>query len=208
MPNTLAHNLRSARLSIGLSQAAMAEKLNMAGKGTISNWETGKSEPNIDNLIKIAELTGKSLDWLIVGERIETKLNRTSNITTSEFRVEATIAAGHAELYDRTDNYEFKALDYSPRENYFWLQVDKKIGESMKPFLLEGEYLLCGVKEKVRSGDIVAAKWGKNNAAVKIYNETDTGEVILSSYNPLTPFIFLRKKEVILFKVILIEKIR
>ena len=127
-------------------------------------------------------------------------------LTLPEYPIEATIPAGISDMTDRSAWPEYKGLVYSPMENYFWLQVSHQMGESMKPFISENEYVFCSVKEIAKSGDIVAAKWGNKNAALKIYNVTDKNEVILSSYNPTIPFIQLKRSEVKVYKVKLIEK--
>lgn len=59
--------LRSAR---GLSQEALAEKLYVT-RQTISNWENGKSYPDIHSLLALSTLFEISLDQLIIGD-IET----------------------------------------------------------------------------------------------------------------------------------------
>ena len=49
------HNIRSMRISVGLSQAKLARLLNMS-QATLSQWELGKSEPSSHELNKIFEL--------------------------------------------------------------------------------------------------------------------------------------------------------
>ena len=186
---------------------SVADGVRAIGKDPTSarnSFLMGETLPNSE-IIFLLQRDGCDIDWLLTGNKKPDIISERKIHYSTEYRIEATIAAGQSEIYDRVDNNEFKSLEYSPRENYFWIQIDKEMGYSMRPFLAEGEYVLLSIKEKVRVGDLVAAKWGKN-AAIKIYNETGTGDIILSSYNQLTPFVFLHKKEVTLFKVKLIEK--
>ena len=59
-----AKNLRYYRKQKRLSQATLAKKLNY-GHMTIANYESGRNEPSIDDLIKIAIILDISLDELV-----------------------------------------------------------------------------------------------------------------------------------------------
>ena len=59
-----AKNLRYYRKQKRLSQAELAKALNY-GDTTISNYESGRNEPSIDDLIKIAIILDISLDELV-----------------------------------------------------------------------------------------------------------------------------------------------
>ena len=51
----LAHNLRTIRRILGISQCEMAERLDI-DRSTCSYYETGKSEPPVHRLKKIIDL--------------------------------------------------------------------------------------------------------------------------------------------------------
>lgn len=51
-----------------VSQTAFAKKLNLSGPAVISKYEKNQREPEIANLVKIANLGNKSLDWLLTGK--------------------------------------------------------------------------------------------------------------------------------------------
>ncbi len=55
MNQILIEKLRSARISNNLKQSDVAELLNVK-KNTISNWENGKSNPDIDSLIELCKI--------------------------------------------------------------------------------------------------------------------------------------------------------
>lgn len=71
----LAANLRVLRGS--MSQSAFAKQLGIKQQ-TYANYELGVREPDIDTLIRIARLVGKSVDTLvgsqIVGDRSADKV--------------------------------------------------------------------------------------------------------------------------------------
>lgn len=55
--------LRELRVEKGLSQKELGNILNTAGN-TITNWEKGKAEPNINTLLRLADIFNVSLDFL------------------------------------------------------------------------------------------------------------------------------------------------
>lgn len=56
--------LKEIRKSKGISQLKMAMDLN-TNQNTISRYETGKREPGINELIKIADYFNISIDYLL-----------------------------------------------------------------------------------------------------------------------------------------------
>lgn len=56
--------LKEIRKSKGISQLKMAMDLN-TNQNTISRYETGKREPGINELIKIADYLNVSIDYLL-----------------------------------------------------------------------------------------------------------------------------------------------
>lgn len=57
-------NLKLLRANAGLNQRDMAQKLNIA-KATYAHYESGRSEPSIDTLIKLADYFNCSIDYLL-----------------------------------------------------------------------------------------------------------------------------------------------
>jgi len=58
----LKEKIRAARMEAGLSQGDLAEKVGCT-KRSISYWETTSRQPDFNLLAKIAEATGKTLDY-------------------------------------------------------------------------------------------------------------------------------------------------
>lgn len=63
----LAEQIRKYRKNYDLTQEALAEKLNTT-RQSVSKWEQGSLEPNIQMLNNLAELFGVSLDKLVNGK--------------------------------------------------------------------------------------------------------------------------------------------
>lgn len=56
--------LKKARTDTGFTQREVAKETGI-GHITIANYETGRTEPDIENLGILADFYGVSLDWLI-----------------------------------------------------------------------------------------------------------------------------------------------
>ena len=57
MNETLLALLRSARVSKNMQQKEVAEIMGVRGS-TISNWENGRSQPDIDEFVKLCSIYG------------------------------------------------------------------------------------------------------------------------------------------------------
>ena len=60
--------IKEARTTLGLSQEAFAEQLDI-GRVHLAKIEVGLRTPSLDLLIQIGLLSGLSLDYLILGKR-------------------------------------------------------------------------------------------------------------------------------------------
>lgn len=76
--------MREAREKKGLKQSEVAEKMNMKG-ATISSWELGKSEPDIDEFVQYCGLCGASyVDILKQAYGDPTKQEETTEYSETE----------------------------------------------------------------------------------------------------------------------------
>ena len=85
------NQIRAYRSGLGMSQEELAEAIYVT-RQTVSNWETGKSYPDIQSLLRLSALFGISLDQLIKGDAEQMKekinaeeiraFNRLSNVFT------------------------------------------------------------------------------------------------------------------------------
>lgn len=64
MGDNFNENLKEARLKSGMSQKDLAENIGVA-KSTYSLYESGKREPNVDTIKKIASSLNVSADTLL-----------------------------------------------------------------------------------------------------------------------------------------------
>ncbi len=77
---TVGNNIRKYREKAGISQEALAEKLNVT-RQAVSNWELSKTEPDIDTLHRIADSLGVMIEELIYGYKRQTTIIHNHNTT-------------------------------------------------------------------------------------------------------------------------------
>ena len=64
----LGSRIKEARERQNLSQDELAEKMNIS-RQAISKWETGKSYPDIEKILKLSDIFNLSLDELVKGDK-------------------------------------------------------------------------------------------------------------------------------------------
>lgn len=64
---TFGGRLKRRRQELELSQEQLAEVMGKSGKTVVSAWETGKSEPSLSDLRKLADTLKTTAAWLIDG---------------------------------------------------------------------------------------------------------------------------------------------
>lgn len=84
--------LKDVRIQAGLTQEQVAEKI-MVSRQTVSNWENGKSLPDIVSIMSLSDLYQISIDELLKGDkRMKEKMEKDANIAKANKRVILTTA--------------------------------------------------------------------------------------------------------------------
>ena len=79
----ISEKLKNSRINAGMTQQKVAEEINVS-RQTISNWENGKSLPDVISLIKISDLYKVSLDDLLKGDgKIMDKIKKDTDTVKS-----------------------------------------------------------------------------------------------------------------------------
>ena len=76
--------LKAARKQRGLSQAALGKLLDVQAK-TISNWENGKSEPNLKTINKLCEVLNIPL-YSLISKDVDYQLNYDEAFVIKKYR--------------------------------------------------------------------------------------------------------------------------
>ena len=74
---TIGKKITWLRQKNGISQEELADRLEVS-RQSVSKWEQGNSTPDIDNIGKLAEFYGVSIDSLVKGEAQEEAENATA----------------------------------------------------------------------------------------------------------------------------------
>ena len=101
--------IKKYRTELNLSQEALAEKVYVT-RQTISNWENGKSYPDIHSLLLLSSLFNVSLDQLIKGD-IETMKEIINEQEVKKFN-----------YYGNIFNIHFLILIITAAPLFFWLE--------------------------------------------------------------------------------------
>ena len=75
MANNVGRNIRTLRTRAGLTQDELAEKL-FVSRQTVSNYETGRSQPDVDTLVRLAAALGTDVGTLIYGPAVPAQKKR------------------------------------------------------------------------------------------------------------------------------------
>ena len=166
---TIAESIKRARAEKGLTQAELAEKLNVR-QATISSWEKGVATPRETAFAALADALEVGVEKLRYGSEITTGLRRVKvvgDVMAGNFRT--------ALEYDEEDQSEIWVPNIPPRA---YALISK--GESMNLRYPEGTYLIClPVQEfetiKDKAGVIVhrSNAEGMWEATVKEYRVVD-----------------------------------
>lgn len=74
--NKVNTTIKRLRQDKGLNQEQLADQLHVT-RQAVSNWETGKTQPDIETLTQIAEYFGVSVERLIYGKEIKEESGET-----------------------------------------------------------------------------------------------------------------------------------
>ncbi|HET9034087.1 MAG TPA: helix-turn-helix transcriptional regulator [Dokdonella sp.] len=66
--STLADRIRSARRKASISQSELARRIGVSASA-VAQWEhPSGTQPTLQSLVRIFEITGVSIDWLVTGK--------------------------------------------------------------------------------------------------------------------------------------------
>lgn len=64
---SIANNLRQLRLNSGMTQEQVAEKIGLT-RQALSSYESGRTRPDIDMLVRLSEVYGTDIDGVVYGQ--------------------------------------------------------------------------------------------------------------------------------------------
>lgn len=182
--------IRALRKQRGFSQRELAE-LCSVHQTAVSQWENGRTSPDVDGYRKLAKALGVSLDCLADG----------GNTTVP---VLGYVRAGiPMEAIENVLGFEEIGADIASRGEYFGLKVS---GDSMAPLFQPGDTVIVRRQPDVDSGEIAVVLVNGDDAVVKKVIKKDTSIVLVSENSAYEPIIF-SSEEVASLPVVILGRV-
>ena len=193
------------------------------GTATLSNWKNGKYVPKIENLMKIADYLGISIDEISEPKKkniihvyhavnasdggkshpgrhstpneLKSIFQNSSSLRVSfQIPVLGRVTAGiPIEAVEDIIDYEEITEAMARDGEYFALQIK---GDSMEPRMTDGDVVIVRKQNNAGDGDIVIATVNGDDATCKVLKKYENGDVALLSLNPSYQPFYFSKQEV------------
>lgn len=156
--------IREIRKSKGMSQKELADAC-CVHQTAVSQWEKGRTTPDINSLKMLSEVLGVSVETLIGGEKKtdENKIRGFEKINAESI------------------------IHHLGKSEHFALAVTD---DSMIPTLLPGDMVIINRNIPSENGDLVAVTIGNGDAMIKRIIKKDTSILLVSDNSGYEPMVF------------------
>lgn len=172
------NHLKEARRAKRMTQTEVADYIGLT-QGAYSNWERGETKIDGQQLLRLADLFGVSVDYL---------LGNTGAPSGKYIRIPVLgrVAAGiPIDAIEETIDWEDISAEAAGDGEYFGLQIK---GHSMEPKISDGDTVIVRRQPDVDSGDIAVVLVNGDDATVKRIKKSPQGVTLLPSnpaYEPM-----------------------
>ena len=184
--NLVSQKIRQAMKEAGLTQQKLADKLGITNP-VINVWVTGKRNPTVESLKKIAQATGKPYSYFVDDEFAPSvKAIPLTNSNTVQLPILADVPAGLPEFSDRDvemfvdiPRFMFPCADF----------IVKCIGDSLEPKIHKGDFCVIRKMEEPIDKRAMLVKT-ENGICMKIISKKNNNIKLCSTnekYKPFTP---------------------
>lgn len=168
-------NLQNRRKSMGMTQAELGKKLNLA-ESTISLYEAGKRFPDYETLKNISQVLQVPIS-ILMGEKIK----------GVKIPVLGTVPAGiPLEAITEVLDYEEISPSLARTGDYFALKIK---GDSMSPRICDGDVVIVKQDSSVECGDVAVVLVNGNEATCKEIQKNKNGITLVgwnvASFSPM-----------------------
>ena len=201
----MGNRVKQLRTEKKIRQIDFASAMGVA-QSAVSNWETGRNEPDNDMLCKIADYFGVSVDYLIGRSNVRSvKSSRQSPRRRGvPVPVLGDVAAGiPIEAVEDILDYEEIDEEAAASGEYFGLRIK---GSSMEPRMVEGDVVIVRRQETAETGDTVVALINGDSATVKKIKIGPAGITLIPT-NPIYDPMFFTCEEVETMPVRILGKV-
>lgn len=181
------NRVKELRKLHGYSQVKLAKTLNVH-QTAISQWETGRTSPDMEVAAEMAQLFGVSLEYLL---GISDEPSAAPDPTW--INVLGRVAAGiPIEAIEEVIDHEQITEEMARSGKYIGLKIH---GSSMEPRMKEGDTVIVRLQDDCDSGDTVIAMINGDEATCKIIKKMPEGITLIST-NPAYDPMFFSNREI------------
>lgn len=194
-------NIKKYRLSLGLTQSELAERVGYTDRSMIAKIESGKIDLSRNKVYDFAEAL-HTTPITLLGLDEELKKERKSK--SVKIPVLGIVPAGlPAEAVEDIIDYEEIPESMARGGEYFGLAIK---GDSMYPRILEGDVVIVKKQSTADSGDIVIALVnGDEGTCKQLYKYKD--HIELKPFNPMYKPLVYSNKDISSLPVSIIGKV-
>lgn len=158
-------NLQNRRKALGLTQAELGKKLNLA-ESTISLYESGKRFPDLETLKNLSKALQMPIS-LLMGE----------NVKGVKIPVLGTVPAGiPLDAITEILDYEEISPSLANTGDFFALKIK---GNSMSPRICDGDVVIVKQGSSVENGDVAIVLVNGNEATCKEIQKHKNGVTLI-----------------------------
>ena len=205
------NRVKELRKEHKISQQKLADILNVH-QTAISQWETGRTSPDISIATEMAKLFNVSLEYLlgIEEETSEATIpSKPAHRKGVRIPVYGDTAAGVPILAiedfdsDDPDDWEEITEDMARGGDYIALRIK---GDSMEPRMKTGDVVIVRLQPDIETGDVAIVRVNGDSATCKKIKKTPQG-LWLISFNPEYEPMFYSPKDIEELPVAIIGKV-
>lgn len=190
------NRIKELRQEKGVKQAELARAISVS-QATMSEYETGKYEPDIPTLKKIAAFFGVSVDYVVGGVRTTHKVG-------VKIPVFSAVAAGiPIEAIEDIVDYEEIEPELAATGEFFGLRIK---GDSMEPRIREGDVVIVRRQGDADTGDTAIVLVNGHDATCKRIKKDSSGLWLLPN-NPAHEPVHFGPEEISSLPVRIIGKV-
>lgn len=173
-------------------------------ESTISQYETGKREPDNETLLRLGEFFNTSVDYLLGREIIADSPPEPSVPGSKWIPVIGTIPAGTpVEAIEEILDYEEITPQMASQGEHFALKIK---GQSMEPKISDGDVVIVRKQDDCENGEIAVVLVNGDEATVKRIKKGPEGLMLIPN-NPAYEPMFYSNAEIESLPVSIIGKV-
>lgn len=182
--------LKELRKGKRITQGELATAMGVTQQA-VGKWETGRSSPDPQTLMRLAEFFEVSTDTLLGRGGAQLGLVRPYQAAREvQVPVVGTVRAGYGALAFEED-FGTEPANVRDPENYFYLVVR---GNSMEPRIQNGDLALVRRQTTLEDGDLGVVIYGEGEGTLKKFLRKGNA-VVLQPFNPEYETVLLAGEE-------------